>query len=97
MPSSPPYVLEDPLLARVLEEDAARQLRRRVEGKRVKNLVHAHRRWHPPVSPHDTLVEVGSAMVQAGDPAVLVVEDDLVVGVITVDDVLPALLGRQLS
>jgi CBS domain-containing protein len=88
----PPYVVEDPTLARVLEADVAGELRRRVGNKRVKNLFNIRRRRQFPVSPDTTLIEVTSAMIRAGDPAVLVVENDLVVGVIAVDDLLPALL-----
>jgi CBS-domain-containing membrane protein len=93
----PPYVLDDHVLARVLEQDVASELRRRLEGKRVKNVVHIRRRQQVPVGPDDSLVEVISAMVRAADPAVLVVEDDVLAGVITVDDLLPALLSGRLS
>lgn len=93
----PPYVLDDYTLARVLERNADSELRRRLEGKRVKNVINIRRRQPLPVGPDDSLVEVTSAMVRAADPAVLVVEDDVLAGVITVDDLLPALLGGQLS
>jgi CBS domain-containing protein len=87
----PSYVLDDPVLGRVLEEDAAGDLCRLLEGKLVRHVLDMRRRQIP-VSPDDTLVEVISAMARTGGPAVLVVEDDLVLGVITVDDLLPALL-----
>jgi CBS-domain-containing membrane protein len=93
----PPYVLDDHVLARVLERDVASELRRRLEGKRVKNVINIRRRQQLPVGPNDTLVEVTTAMVRAADPAVLVVEDDVLAGVITVDDLLQALLGGRLS
>lgn len=94
----PSYVRDDPVLARVLEEDADWQLCRRLEGKLVRNVVDIRGRRQIPVGPDDALVEVISDMVRAGGPAVLVVEDDLVLGVITVDDLLPALLlGRDSS
>ena len=93
----PPCVLDDHVLARVLEQDVASELRRRLEGKRVKNVVNIRRRQQVPVGPDDSLVEVTSAMVRAADPAVLVVQDDVLAGVITVDDLLPALLGGRLS
>jgi CBS domain-containing protein len=91
----PPYVVDDPLLARVLEEDAAWELCRRLEGKLVKNVVSLRGRRQVPVRPDDRLVEVISVMIRAGGPAVLVVQDELVLGVITVDDLLPALLVRN--
>lgn len=91
----PPYVREDSTLARVLEEDAAWTLRRRLQGQRVENVVNIRRRQQPAVDPGDTLVEVTSAMVEAGAAAVPVVAGDLLVGVVTMDDLLPALLGQQ--
>jgi CBS domain-containing protein len=91
----PSYVLDDHALARVLEEGAGATLRHRLEGKRVKECVHTTRRQHAPVEPDATLVEVAAAMVRSGDPGVLVVEGNEVLGVITVDVLLPALLGTR--
>jgi CBS domain-containing protein len=91
----PPYVLDDEELIGLLEGDADAELRRRLQGKRVKNVVNVRRRRAPPVAPDDSLVEVTRAMVRAGEPSLLVLDGDEVVGVITVDHVLPALLGRS--
>jgi CBS-domain-containing membrane protein len=93
----PPYVLDDPVLARLLERDAASELLRRLRGKRVKNVINVRRPHQLPVGADDTLVEVTSAIVRAGDPAVPVVENDMLAGVISLDDLLPALLGGHLS
>jgi CBS domain-containing protein len=92
----PPYVLNDHILARVFKRDIASELRRRLKGRRVRDIVNIRRRQQVPVGPDALLVEVTDAMVQTGDPAVLVVEEDVVAGVITVDDLLPALLGGYL-
>jgi CBS domain-containing protein len=89
----PPYVRDDPVLARVFEEDPDWQLRQRFEGKLVGNVVDIRGREQIPVGPDDALVEVISVMGRTGGPAVLVAEDDLVFGVITVDELLPALLA----
>jgi CBS domain-containing protein len=91
----PSYVLDDEALAGVLEEGAVETLRHRLEGKRVKECVHTTRRQHAPVEPDATLVEVAAAMVRSGDPGVLVIEKEKVLGVITVDILLPALLGTR--
>jgi CBS domain-containing protein len=91
----PSYVLDDEALAGVLEEGAVETLRHRLEGKRVKECVHTTRRQHAPVEPDATLVEVAAAMVRSGDPGVLVIEKEKVLGVITVDVLLPALLGTR--
>jgi CBS-domain-containing membrane protein len=89
----PSYVIEDEALAGVLEERAGETLRQRMEGKLVRDVVHADRRRQPPVEPQSTLVEVALSLVRSGDPAVLVAEEGRVLGVITVDVLLPALLG----
>jgi CBS-domain-containing membrane protein len=93
----PPYVRDDPLLARVLEEDADWKLCRRLEGQLVRHVVDVRAPQQIPVGPDDTLVEVVSVMTRVRAPAVLVVENDLVLGVITVDDLLPTLLSRHPS
>lgn len=92
----PPYVLNDHVLARVLKRDVTSELRRRLKGRSVRDVVNIRRREQVWVGPDATLVEVTDAMVQTGDPAVLVVEEDVVDGLITVDDLLPALLGGYL-
>jgi CBS-domain-containing membrane protein len=89
----PSYVLEDEALAGVLEERAGSTLRERIEGKRVRDVVKTTRREDPPVDSDDTLVEVAVSLVRSGHPAVLVAERGRVLGVITVDVLLPALLG----
>jgi CBS-domain-containing membrane protein len=89
----PSYVLEDQALAKVLEEDVGSRLRERLEGKRVQQVVNTERRQTPPVSPEANLVEVATSLARSGDPAVLVAERGRVLGVITVDVLLPALLG----
>jgi CBS-domain-containing membrane protein len=91
----PSYLLDDAALAGVVEEDAAAELYRRLEGKRVKDLVEATRREHPLVSPEDTLIEVAVAMCRSSDPAVLVVAERKVLGVIPVEVLLPALLRPE--
>ena len=89
----PSYVLEDEALAGVLEERAGSTLRKRIEGKRVREVVNTTRRQEEPVDADDTLVEVAVRLVRSGHPAVLVGEAGRVLGVITVDVLLPALLG----
>jgi CBS-domain-containing membrane protein len=89
----PSYVLEDEALAGVLEERAGSTLRQRIEGKRVRDVVTTARRQERPVDVDDTLVEVALNLVRSDQPAVLVADEGRVLGVITVDALLPALLG----
>jgi CBS-domain-containing membrane protein len=89
----PPYVREDPALARVLDEDSTWALRERLQGRRVRHVasVRPHR---GPVRPEDSLVEVTSALVESERSAIPVVADGIVVGVIVAEDVLPAFLAH---
>ena len=89
----PRSVLEDEALAGVLEERAADELRQRVGRRKVREVINVDRRRYPPVDPDDTLIEASAAMARSGHPAVLVAgRDGRVVGVITADVLLPALL-----
>lgn len=89
----PAYVLADQSLARVLEETAGEELRRRLEGKRIRDVCDLTRRDRPAVAPDDTLIEVGAAMARSNDPGVLVVDRGRLVGAIRVERLLAALLG----
>lgn len=91
----PAYVKDDEALARVLEEEVGAGLSARLTGKRCIDLVDETIRDHGTVAPDDTLIEVAVAMVRWSDPAVLVVEGKTVLGVITVDVLLPALLSPK--
>jgi hypothetical protein len=62
----------------------------------VRDVVNVRRRQQVPVGPDAPLIEVTDAMVQSGDPAVPVVEGDVIAGVVTVDDLLPALCRSSL-
>ena len=88
----PSYVLADEALAGVLEESAGATLRERLERRLVKDVVDLGRRDRPTVGPDDTLVEVAAAMARSNGPGVLVVEGGSLVGAITVDRLLAALL-----
>lgn len=89
----PSYVLADESLARVLEEGAAEELRKRLEGRQIRDVCDLKRRDRPSVEPEDTIIEVGAAMARSNDLGVLVVDQGRLVGAITVERLLAALLG----
>jgi len=89
----PSYVIEDEALAGVLEEEAGARLSERLERRRVKDLVDATSRERLRVAPDDTLIEVAVVLARSGAPAVLVTAGRRVLGVVTIDVLLPALLG----
>jgi len=87
----PPYVTEAESLAGVLEERAAEALWRRLEGKRVLDLL-PEERAVAEVDAEDTVIEVASAMVEAHVPVVAVREGTRLVGIITLNTLLTHLL-----
>jgi CBS domain-containing protein len=89
----PSYVVDDEALARVLEEDEEARLSIRLAGKQTRDLIDETTREEAVVAPDDTLIRVADTMVRSKGPAVLVVEGRKVVGVITADVLLKALLS----
>jgi len=91
----PRYVDEASILAHVLEESAADVLFDRLAGRTVADLMPEDREVQPVVQGEDTLIEVASVMVRARASAVGVLEDDRLIGGITIDDLLSHLLTRR--
>ena len=91
----PSYVDQSSTLAHVLEEGTAEVLYRRLEGRSIADLMPRDRDVAPLVGGDDTLVEVASVMVRARASAVGVIDDDRLIGGITIDDLLSHLLSRR--
>jgi CBS domain-containing protein len=91
----PEYIGEDDALARVLEEDSARALSARLEGRTVGDLLPSSRPVEPVVDGDATLVEVAAVMLRAGVRVVGVIHDDRLVGGIEMDRLLSHLLDRR--
>jgi CBS domain-containing protein len=91
----PPYVDVASVLAHVLEESAADALFRRLEGRTVGDLLRSEREVAPVVDAGDTLVEVASVMVRAHASLVGVLDGGVLVGGISIDDLLSHLLARR--
>jgi CBS domain-containing protein len=91
----PSYVDQSSTLAHVLEEGAAEVLYRRLEGRSIEDLMPRDRDVAPLVRGDDTLVEVASVMVRARASAVGVIDDDRLIGGITIDDLLSHLLSLR--
>jgi CBS domain-containing protein len=90
----PGYVQEDPSLARALDADAADELCRRLERTTVREVLpDAQDRDALPVVDGDaTALEMAAVMARMRSPLVAVVEDDVVVGAVTVSRLLDYLL-----
>jgi CBS domain-containing protein len=91
----PDYVEEDAALARVLEEDAADVLWRRLEDRTVADLLDAHEGPFPEVDADARLLEVAAMMVRTRLSLVGVRDGDELIGGISIDDLLTHLLRAR--
>jgi CBS domain-containing protein len=90
----PGYLLEDPTLAQVLEEDPADLLWQRLEGHTAADLLPAKRAEVAQVDDDATLIEVAAAMTRTNAPLVAVrARDGRVLGGITTSQLITRLLG----
>lgn len=90
----PPYVQEDPSLARVFDERTADRCAARLRDRRVKELLPPkdERRELPVVDGEATVVECAAVMARLGSPLLAVTDDDRVCGVVTAARLLAILL-----
>jgi CBS domain-containing protein len=90
----PGYVIEDPTLAQVMEEGATDLLWRRLEGRRVEELLpRAASGEVRQVDGDATLMEVAAVMAGARAPMVAVRQGGRLIGGITSSALLTRLLG----
>ena len=90
----PPYVQDDPRLARVYDEKASDELCAKLSDSTVRDLLpERHDVDEIPVVDHDaTTIEVAAVMARMHSPVVVVVDGDAVLGAITVRRLLDHLL-----
>lgn len=93
----PRYVQDDAALARVIGEKAAERLLGELSGRKVRELL-----AEPPdvelavANPDDTVLELAALMARTHSPLVAVVQNDLLIGCVTLPRLLDALLpGRS--
>ncbi|MDQ3105353.1 MAG: CBS domain-containing protein [Actinomycetota bacterium] len=97
----PEYIEEDPALARVYGEREADTFCKELVGRKVRELMPGRQylpkrdRDKPVVSAAATLIEVASVMTRQHSPVVAVVDDEQILGVITVHRLLGAALPRS--
>lgn len=91
----PRYVEEDAALARVLDERAADAAWRSIAARTTGELLPEPPEEEPVVGADATLVEVADVMRRARVPVVAVREEGRLIGAITIDDLLPHLLGSR--
>lgn len=92
----PRYVQDDPPLARVYDEEASDEMCAKLEKRTVADLLPDKHDVDeiPIVAPDATVIEVAAVMARMHSPVVAVVDEDEVLGAITVrrllDHLLPA-------
>ena len=89
----PRYCIEDPTLARVIDEAHADRFLADLAGRTVSELLPERHGELPVVGPDATVLEVAALMARARSPVVAVVDAREMVGAITLD----ALLDRMLA
>ncbi len=91
----PTYAVEDPTLARVVDEAAADVFIRGLDGRSVRDCLDAEHRELPVVDPGATVLEIASLMARTGTPLVAVVDEHRqILGAVTLDALLDRVLGQ---
>src|SRR4051794_12606149 len=92
----PRYVQDDITLARVIGERASDRLLGELAGKKVRDLLPEHADVDLAVAePEDTVLELAVLMARTHTPLVAVVENDLLLGCVTVSRLLDVLLAPR--
>jgi CBS domain-containing protein len=89
----PRYCIDDPTLARVIDEEHADRFLTDLADRTVAECLPDERRELPVVGPEATVLEIAALMARARTPLVAVVADRQILGAITLD----ALLDRMLA
>jgi CBS domain-containing protein len=89
----PPYIQEDPSLARVYDERAADECVSRLHGRSVGDLLPRgdHRQELPVVDPDATIMECAAVMARLRSPLLVVQQEGHVLGVVTASRLLDVL------
>ena len=90
----PRYVLDDPALARVLNDSAADRAAQKLGGKTVRDVLPEHLVDVPAANADDTIIEVAALMVRLRSPLIAVLKNGKLHGVITASRLLSAALGH---
>ena len=90
----PRYVLDDPALARVLNDSAADRAAQKLGGKMVRDVLPEHLVDVPAANADDTIIEVAALMVRLRSPLIAVLKNGKLHGVISASRLLSAALGH---
>jgi CBS domain-containing protein len=92
----PQYYVEDPALARVIDEPHADVVWRELAGRTVAECLPERPRELPVVSPQATALEIAALMARTRSPLVAVAErHGPMLGVVTLDRLMDRMLARE--
>jgi CBS domain-containing protein len=89
----PAYCVEDPTLARVVDEPEADRFVEALGGRTVADCLPDERRELPIVDPEATVLEIAALMARTRSPLVAVVDDTGFIGAITLDGLMDRVVG----
>lgn len=89
----PSYIQDDPIVARVIDEDHADLFLTELGDRTVRECLPEQRRELPVVDPDASVLEIAALMARTRCPLVAVVDGDSVLGAITLDAMLDRMLG----
>jgi CBS domain-containing protein len=89
----PRYCIDDPALARVIDEEHADRFMADLADRTVAELLPEHPGELPVVDPDATVLEIAALMARARSPLVAVVRGRQMLGAITLDALLDRMLG----
>ena len=92
----PTYVQDDPALARAYDEKSADALSSKLAGRTVRDMLPPKddRLEIPVVEPDATSIELAAQMARMRSPIIAVVDEDELLGAVTVSVLLAHLLGQ---
>jgi len=89
----PRYIMDDPALARVVDEAHADKFLRALGGRPVREALPGERRDLPVTDPDATVVELAALMARTRSPLVAIVESGELIGAVTLQALLDRMLG----
>lgn len=88
----PKYVQDDPSLAGVLDEPMCDKAVKRLQGKKVRDVIPEQFSKIPAAKADDTIIEVAAVMARYRSPLIAVLDGNKLLGVITASRLLAAAL-----
>ncbi|GAA4536622.1 CBS domain-containing protein [Nonomuraea ferruginea] len=89
----PRYIMDDPALARVVDEAHADEFLRALGSRTVREVLPRERRELPVTDPDATVLELAALMARTRSPLVAIVDKGRLLGAVTLQALLDRMLG----